>query len=190
MEELKEKAIRYAEENVNIVMKEAFAKVYADGYRDGYKDCKEEIPVDLRDNTTEFVDLGLPSGTLWANDYEKESDGFIFLPYERACGYNLPNIEQLKELINICKWNVTRDSFKDIVEVQCVGPNGNFVNFTRTGYIKVDAVESKDYIGYFWIKEDKEEYEKSAGCFSWNKGMHISKEYSGYKLPIRLVRMK
>lgn len=190
MIELIDKAEKYAAEKTNEVMAKAIAQAFADGYHAGYKDCKEEIPADLRDKQTEFVDLGLPSGTLWANDYEKESDSLIFLPYERACGYNLPNIEQLKELLNICKWNFTRNSFKDIVEVQCVGPNGNFVNFTRTGYIKIDTVESENYIGYFWIKEDKEEYEKSAGCFSWNKEMHISKEYSGYKLPIRLVRIK
>lgn len=35
MIELNEKADIYAEENVITVLKEAFAKVYADGYRDG-----------------------------------------------------------------------------------------------------------------------------------------------------------
>ena len=64
MEELKVKASNYAEENVLEVLKEAFAKVFADGYRDGYKDCKEEIPVDLSDDEVDYVDLGLPSGTL------------------------------------------------------------------------------------------------------------------------------
>ena len=68
MEELREKANCYAEKNVINVLKEAFAKVYADGYRDGYKDRENEIPVDLRLSQTEFIDLGLPSGTLWAND--------------------------------------------------------------------------------------------------------------------------
>ena len=64
MEELKEKANRYAQDNISEILKEAFAKVYADGYRDGYKDCKNEIPVDLRSNKTEFIDLGLPSGLM------------------------------------------------------------------------------------------------------------------------------
>ena len=57
MEDLREKANNYAEENVINVLKEAFAKVYADGYREGYKDRDEEIPVDFHDGQTEFVDL-------------------------------------------------------------------------------------------------------------------------------------
>ena len=71
MIELNEKAGSYAEANVINVLKEAFAKVYADGYRDGYKDREEEIPVNMRPNQTKYVDLGLPSGTLWSDDYER-----------------------------------------------------------------------------------------------------------------------
>ena len=56
MIELNEKADIYAEENVITVLKEAFAKVYADGYRDGYKDRENEIPMNLRDGDTNYVD--------------------------------------------------------------------------------------------------------------------------------------
>ena len=72
MIELNEKADIYAEENVINVLKEAFAKVYADGYRDGYKDCLDHVSVNLRISNTEYVDLGLPSGTLWSADYERK----------------------------------------------------------------------------------------------------------------------
>ena len=68
MEELRDKANSYAEENVLDVLKEAFAKVYADGYRDGFRDCKENVSVNLHFSKTEYVDLGLPSGTLWSTD--------------------------------------------------------------------------------------------------------------------------
>lgn len=55
MVELKEKAINYAEENVINVLKEAFARVYADGYRDGYKDHKDEIlPLSQKQNDKEM----------------------------------------------------------------------------------------------------------------------------------------
>ena len=57
MIELNEKADIYAEENVITVLKEAFAKVYADGYRDGYKDCLDHVSVNLRISNTEYVDL-------------------------------------------------------------------------------------------------------------------------------------
>lgn len=189
MVELKEKAASYAAEKTNEVMINAIAQAYTDGYRDGYKDRDEENPVDLCDNKTEYVDLGLPSGTLWSSDYEKGSEDFLYMPYEEACGYGLPNLEQMKELLDICRWKSKRNTSKDIEELQCIGPNGNVICFSRTGYIKVDVKETS-LVGVFWIKEEREEYEKIIGRFSWNKEMHFSTEYSGYKLPIRLVRTK
>lgn len=82
--EITERAGNYAEGKANEAITKAIAQAYADGYRDGYKDREEEIPVDLRDNKTEYVDLGLPSGTLWSNDYEKENGETLYLPYGEA----------------------------------------------------------------------------------------------------------
>ena len=190
MEELREKANNYVEENVNNVLKEAFAKVYADGYRDGYKDREEEIAINLQDGETEYIDLGLPSGTLWASDYEKGDSGYKYLPYDMACMYSIPRLEQLEELFNICKFEAKRDSSKDIIEVHCIGPNGNIISFKTTGYIKVDEIESAKFTSKFWLNEEKEGAEKYIGCFSWNKMIHKSQEFSGFKLPVRLVKAK
>ena len=77
---LAEKSEKYAAGKANAAIDKAIAQAYADGYRDGYKAREEEIPVDLRDNKTEFVDLGLPSGTLWAKDYERADGKLHFLP--------------------------------------------------------------------------------------------------------------
>ena len=90
MEELREKANSYAEENVINVLKEAFVKVYADGYRDGYKDCKEDLLVNLNTNKTEFVDLGLSSRTLWSSSYETIGIERLYLPYDKAKEMNIP----------------------------------------------------------------------------------------------------
>ena len=73
MNELSLKAENYAAEKMNELMAKAIAQAYADGYRDGYCERQQEIPVDLRDNKTEYVDLGLSSGTLWSADYEREN---------------------------------------------------------------------------------------------------------------------
>ena len=69
--ELKEKASNYAEENVINILKDAFARVYADGYRDGYKDCKMKVPFDLHDNKTELVNHDMPIIT------KKMKDNFL-----------------------------------------------------------------------------------------------------------------
>ena len=189
MKDIMEIAANYAEGKANDALDKAIAQAYADGYRDGYKDRDDEILVDLRDNKTEYIDLGLPSGTLWSSDYERSGEELIYLPYESASGYGLPNLDQMKELLNTCKWVCKRDASKDIEELLCVGPNGNVISFERTGYIKVDIIEA-GLTGKFWIKEETEKLEKSIGRFSWNKEMYVSSEYSGYKLPIRLVKTK
>lgn len=186
MEELREKANCYAEENVVSILKEAIAKSYADGYRDGFKDREEMIPVDLRNNTTEFVDLGLPSGTLWATDYEKENENSLYIPYDEANNFNLPTKEQWEELVTTCNWQIKH---KDIY---CVGPNGKYLNFTSTGLVIIE--KNIDYCDevFFWIdyKEDSQ-WKTAARIYVTNKvNPTCCKEFCGYKLPIRQVRIK
>ena len=128
MIELNEKAGIYAEENVLSVLKEAFAKVYADGYRDGYKDCQDHVSVNLRISNTEYVDLGLPSGTLWSADYEKEVNDIIFEPYELASTKTIPTRAQWNELKRCAKWEFIGEDDK-LKVVKCTGPNGNTISF-------------------------------------------------------------
>lgn len=196
MEELKVKANSYANENVINVVKEAFAKVYADGYHDGYKDCKEEFPVDFSDDEVDYVDLGLPSGTLWAIDYEKEGKEIKYLPYGKAELLSIPTKEQWEELINpdVCKWEY--DKSGDFTEAYCIGPNGKVLNFLLTGLIHVSTPKEQNR-AYFWIKDIKDGNEKNAICIyndyiqrSWRTTKSVIDIFSGYKLPIRLVRKK
>lgn len=206
MEELKVLANSYAEENVINVLKESFAKVYADGYRDGYKDREEEIPVNLRDNKTEYVDLGLPSGTLWATDFEKEEGNRMYLPYGKAALLNIPTMEQWEELFESCRWEcVTPNGSQTdstINEVLCVGPNGNVLKFERTGMYEITDNISDGYEIYFWLIDNEEESEKNSVVFrrilnsrisnvNFYKSEYVTnKLFSGFKLPIRLVRKK
>lgn len=85
-------------------MTKAIADAYVEGYKAGYKDREAEIPVDLRDNKTEYIDLGLPSHTLWASDFVKDEDGhFLEIPYCEATRYKIPTKEQWAELLEYCK---------------------------------------------------------------------------------------
>ena len=107
MKELKELSANYATEKTNEMMSQIVAQAFTDGYRMGYKDREDEIPVDLRDGNTEYVDLGLPSGTLWAADYEKIDGKALFLTYEKAAELSLPSEAQCQELISVCRWTYT-----------------------------------------------------------------------------------
>lgn len=66
-----------------------------------------------------YVDLGLPSGTLWK---DKDEDGYY--TYNQAVakyGTQLPTKEQLKELKNSCQWTRTGSGYR------AVGPSGAFI---------------------------------------------------------------
>lgn len=187
MEELRKKAINYAEENFNEIMKEAFATVYAAGYRDGYKDCQGEKPVNLCDGNTEFVDLGLPSGTLWSDDYERVDGSILFLTYDKAAQQNLPTKEQCEELLRFCKFSVSYGPSYD-----CVGPNGNYIRFRSTGYIRTERVIVNKNNAYLWHVDDEDQFDNKNALKIVKEGSSIlpkiGKCFVGYKLPIRIVK--
>ena len=198
MKELTEVAAKYAAEKTNEVMINAIAKAYADGYRDGYKDREEEIPIDLRSKETEYVDLGLPSGTLWAKDYEKDADGkILYLPYQKAKHMQLPTEELCKELFETCEWLGDYSSTSvTLYGVTCIGPNGNSIKFSSAGYTVCGKPSS--YRGgeiLFWVNDDeKDDKEKNAVYMDrgakWIPKKEIKRVFSGFSLPIRLVRTK
>ena len=190
MKELIEKANSYAENNVNEVLKEAFAKVYSDGYRDGYNDCKEEISVDLYCNETQFVDLGLPSGTLWSTDYEKEGSEILYLPHYKANVLGIPTEEQWNELIENCALHYFYEG--GIVKgFSCVGPNGNELVFFKTGYI-IPQKRNEINDVYFWLMDNEGKKKKDQTCADiWSQnGIRYRTfiMFCGYKLPVRLVK--
>ena len=202
MIELNEKAGTYAKENVINVLKEAFAKVYADGYRDGYKDCEEKIPINLRNKQTEFIDLGLPSGTLWSADFEKVDGKTIYQTYENAEAMSIPTNEQCKELLELCDWEseISSGSMRQLKKIICIGPNGNLIHFQVKGFITSDKIVYEWSDSVFWIKTDNpngserkavilnNRDEKGLRCRKFSK--NIVEAFMGYKLPIRLVKSK
>ena len=181
--ELREKAENYAVGKANAAMDKAIAQAYADGYRDGYKDREDEIPVDLRDNKMEFVDLGLPSGTLWAKEFETTENGFLYLPYVKAKHYNLPTKKQWEELVKYCKWGWCGKVFR------CTGRNGETIDFPKTG--KIDIIFENGGNSYLWLLEDSLDDENNAYAYIYNATpQEIDSCFMGYKLPIRQVKSK
>ena len=72
--------------------------------------------------------------------------------------------------------------------VKCIGPNGNIIQFRKTGRKNADII-SNDYEAFFWL-ELNENKNQSAHIDSWDKGWQwkITDMFSGYHLPVRLVR--
>lgn len=189
MIELKEKASIYTEENVINVLKEAFAKVYADGYCDGYKDCQNHVSVNLRISNTEYVDLGLPSGTLWSTDFEKEDGNICYMTYDDASQLDIPTKRQWDELVNRCYWKC--NNMPEGIFYECVGPNGKVLKFQSSGYIETDKDIVNSSRSYFWYNNNEGEASISNAATIWGgvnrKNVH---KFKGFKIPVRLVKVK
>ena len=93
-----------------------------------------------------FMDLGLPSGLLWA---EKQEEGYY--THEEAVkkyGEALPQPEEFVERWRVCKW----DWNKERKGYTVTGPNGNSIFLAASGYryrASGDLNGVGSY-GYYW----------------------------------------
>jgi hypothetical protein len=88
-----------------------------------------------------YVDLGLPSGTLWkttneTNPNDPEHDFYTYDEAVAAFGDNMPTKQQLQELIEECQW--TLDDAQNVVTF--TGPNGNTLVLPRKGKRSTNGV--------------------------------------------------
>ena len=130
-----------------------------------------------------YVDLGLPSGTLWKE--QNEIGGFC--TYEQAMalfGNDLPTKEQLEELIISCNWTWTGSDYK--VE----GPSGETITLPAAGYRDCDGtVHNGGSDGYFWSSTPYDHLETVAMELYFNSGhvdVDLNKRCGGRS--VRLVR--
>ena len=90
-----------------------------------------------------WVDLGLPSGTLWKAENEEG-----FYTYEQAgekFGSDLPTKEQWEELKDSCRWVCTREGY------EVTGPNGNSILLPAAGDPgRNGGVEHLGIYGSYW----------------------------------------
>ena len=102
----KDKVQEYVEGKVTDALNKVVADAYLAGYNAGYQDGYNKVVKDSVSVGSEFVDLGLPSGTLWSSDYVKDDNGnAIYVPQENSANYEIPTYEQFKELMDECKWD-------------------------------------------------------------------------------------
>lgn len=101
----------------------------------------------------EFVDLGLPSGTLWSKHNVKIANKKHFTHYEISLieyitGYNVPSKEDFEELINHCKWE-----WKTIGRTKgykVTGPNGNSIFLSASGCCSGTSLYGAGSNGIYW----------------------------------------
>ena len=192
----KDKVQECVEGKVTDALNKVVADAYLAGYNAGYQDGYNKVVKDSVSVGSEFVDLGLPSGTLWSSDYVKDdNDKAIYVTQENGADYEIPTYEQFKELMDECKWeqksekNWTESGFYYWHDwAICIGPNGNKITFEKTGlYEATDSLTRTSEI-FFWLN-DKEYFHNNCASITFDS-LNIGSEnmFSGYKLPIRLVK--
>ena len=96
-----------------------------------------------------YVDLGLPSGTLWKSKNEKG----VYKTYDEAMEQfkgKLPTREHWEELKGMCDWELEDKGYK------VTGPNGNSIFLPAAGHRGCDgSVEKVGSCGYYWSSTSK-----------------------------------
>lgn len=118
------------------------------------------------DRTIGYVDLGLPSGTLWK---EKNESGFYdFDAAHSNFGNELPSKEQLQELKDECVWLWNGSGYK------VIGPNKKFIVMPAEGCRLCSGdVSGVGLYGYYWSFQP---YNSST---VWYLGFNTSGVYVG-----------
>lgn len=72
-------AKEYADGKVIEALNQVVENAYLAGYNAGYLAGINKVVNDSVSEKTEYVDLGLPSGTLWASSYVEDEKGMPFI---------------------------------------------------------------------------------------------------------------
>ena len=148
--------------------------------------CEEPSTPSVRTNEVEYIDLGLPSGALWANQNEQNPQDTIgFYTYTEAInryGKNIPTKEQWKELIDQCEWTLRNKTY--IV----TGSNGNSIKLPISGYRQSSGtVIGVGIDGEYW--SSTLDGTNIAWCLIMDlEGPYMDGEYCNYALSVRLVK--
>ena len=89
-----------------------------------------------------YVDLGLPSGTIWKKANEGGDNArYTYNEAVSRFGKELPTKQQFEELKNKCTWTWTGSGYK------VIGPNGNSIYLPAAGYRYCDG--DVGYVGTY-----------------------------------------
>lgn len=191
-----DKAKEYAEGKINNALNKVIVEAYMAGYNSGYQDGYDKVVKETSSDDIEYVDLGLPSGTLWSSNYvEDENKEILYVTQEKSKAFDIPTVEQWLELVRVCRWeqgSKKKDTSIGSCHFQnlaiCLGPNGNRIIFEKTGLYEIKSTLERAGEVLFWLKKEKDVFVNSANITFCTIKITSENEFSGCKLPIRLVK--
>ena len=129
----------------------------------------------------DYVDLGLPSGTLWKA--ENEDCGLI--TYDQAVNFyrtSLPTKEQWEELKNFCLWTWTGNGYR------IKGKSGESIFLPAEGFRDCGGSHGRiGSRGYYWSSTPNSS-ENAWGLYFASGEVRMLYFYRCYGLSVRLVR--
>lgn len=163
-----DKAKEYAEGKINDALNKVIVEAYMAGYNSGYKDGYDKVVKETSSDDIEYVDLGLPSGTLWSSNYvEDENDEILYVTQEKSKAFDFPTVAQWQELVRVCKWEQGSKRIKSSIGSYhfqklaiCLGPNGNRLIFEKTGLYEIKSTLERAGEVLFWLKKEKDVFVK------------------------------
>ena len=187
-----EKSKEYAQGKAIDALTSAIEQAYADGYADGLKHYENEKLEAIKDSV-EYVDLGLPSGTLWSSSYVKDEKGLTRrIPFMEASQLNIPKEEDYRELFHECKKRFFSKSKKHGVEFTGINGKSIFIEYTDNEGGEWTSIFADSF--RFWLNENGEkDNERKAASIRMTKeeaSLEFWDVFMGLKLPVMLVRKK
>lgn len=178
-----EKSQEYAQGKALEAMTSAIEKAFADGYNACLKDLEKET-TRLFENGVEYVDLQLPSGTLWSshNLVDKENK-LQLLTYGEAEKLSIPDNEQFEELKKYCQIVAVQGNLKNYIGTCFYGRNGKKITIYYGSTIQGPFTNPNSNYR-FWLKNTTIEDENKRKC-AYYKDSSI---FMGDRIPVMLVK--
>jgi hypothetical protein len=142
---------------------------------------------------SQYIDLGLPSGTLWAtcnvgaNSPEEDGDYYSFHEAQDL-DCTLPTIEQVKELIDCCSpVGAQQNGMNGYL---FTGPNGNSIFMPAAGYYFEEHYYDKGSLGCYWSHTPYHEFPLYAYYLGFYSEGPCGDYLGGvcYGMPVRAVK--
>ena len=154
------------EEELTLIKKKKVISNYGDYMSQSRSSGIVRLVTDREKGESEYVDLGLPSGTKWKYVNEIGKSGEERFTYtdarDRFGAGNLPTKEQWIELRERCKWTWNGNGYK------VTGPNGKFITLPANGITYHDTGKTK-YVGtdgsYWAFTPESELWVYNAGMY-------------------------
>lgn len=188
-----ELAQQYAEEKAK-----EFSEAIKEAYLKGYEQGELKVTSSIKINGVKYVDLGLPSGTLWSSIPLSNNVSYNMYPFLESNKFNIPTMEQAEELIRYTR------TMLEGTTVNVIGVSGqrlyaylkDYHTMDSAGYRHPHHVRGEGMVNInsggnrFWVKSEVEDGNAMVLHINDCGYMTISRHFAGFELPLFLVKTR